>query len=323
MTTDIETGPIFLLGTQRGGSNQLLNVLRSHPATSWPGGEFHEVFRPHGLRAEPPRQVARKLARYAPIWLTAGDILDLDRPPRREGMLAGARGRAVAAGLARSNALNRPSVEAYKAALRREGFFGATPPPDRMLVKALNYNLAFVPDLLALYPDARFVGVIRDGRAVCEGQVARGAELAAAAVAWAYAARQLGALEAQGLPLRTWRFEDFLADPAGVSAAIYGFCGLDPAATAGVCLQDKERILRPDGKVGGVRKVAHFYRFEEMRRHMRADANAGALARMPAAALAEATERCRPMLAHFGYLAGNAAAEPPEAAAVAAAGSPR
>ena len=53
--------------------------------------------------------------------------------------------------LARSNALNRPSVEAYKAALRREGFFGATPPPDRMLVKALNYNLAFVPDLLALF----------------------------------------------------------------------------------------------------------------------------------------------------------------------------
>ena len=43
-------GPIFLLGIQRGGTNQILNILRSHPATFWPSGEFHEVFRPRSLR---------------------------------------------------------------------------------------------------------------------------------------------------------------------------------------------------------------------------------------------------------------------------------
>src|SRR4029079_18559224 len=123
--------------------------------------------------------------------------------------------------------------------LRRQGFFGETPPPDRMLVKALNYNLAFVPDLFALYPDARFVGVIRDGRAVCEGHVARGRGLAAATATYDFVGRQLIELEARGLPLRTWRFEDLVADAAGVSAAIYDFCGLDRAATLGVSLQDK------------------------------------------------------------------------------------
>ena len=191
-----------------------------------------------------------------------------------------------------------------------------------MLVKALNYNLAFVPDLLALYPDARFVGLIRDGRAVCEGHVARGAGLADAAATYAYVGRRLIELEARGLPLRTWRFEDLVADAPGVSAAVYDFCGLDRTATLGVCLQDKERIVQPDGRVAGMRKVAHFYRFEEMGRHMRADANAAATARMPAGALAEITERCRPVLEHFGYLAGNAAAELPKAAPVAAAGPP-
>jgi hypothetical protein len=303
MTTGTTKGPIFLLGIQRGGTNQVLNVLRSHPATYWPGGELHEVFRPRSLRGEGPRRAARKLMRYAPILLTAGDILDVDRPPRRAGLLAGARGRALAAGLARSAALNRPSVAAYKAELRRHGFFGAaTPPPDRMLVKALNYNLAFVPDLFALYPDARFVGVIRDGRAVCEGHVARGADLAAATATYAFVGRQLIELEARGLPLKTWRFEDLLADAAGVSAAIYDFCGLDRGATLGVSLQDKERIVKPDGHVAGMRKIAHFYRFEEMGRHMRADANAAALGRMPAEALAEITGRCREVLAHFGYV---------------------
>ena len=126
-------GPIFILGIQRGGTNQILNILRSHPATSWPQGEFHEVFRPRGLRAERTRALA-KLRRYAPIYLTAGDILDPDRPPRREGLLAGARGRAVRAGLEGSAAANRTSVAAYKAALRAQGFFAAdAPPPERLL----------------------------------------------------------------------------------------------------------------------------------------------------------------------------------------------
>ena len=105
MTTDMAGGPIFLLGIQRGGTNQLLNVLRSHPATYWPGGEFHEVFRPRSLRAEGPLRSLRKLARYAPI------LLDRRRHPRprpaagaRRAARRGARGRAVAAGLARSAA---------------------------------------------------------------------------------------------------------------------------------------------------------------------------------------------------------------------------
>lgn len=294
-------GPIFILGIQRGGTNQILNILRSHPATLWPQGEFHEVFRPRSLRAEKTRGLA-KLRRYAPIWLTAGDILDPDTPPRRPGLLAGARGRAVRAGLEGSAAANHGSVAAYKAALRQRGFFAAdAAPPDRMLTKALNYNLAFVPDLLALWPDARFVGVIRDGRAVCEGHIARGTSVAGASAVYAFVGRQLIDLEAAGLPLRTWRFEDLLADAAGTTAAIYDFCGLDPAATRGVCLQDKERIPKAGGGVAGMKKVSLFYTFEEMGRHMRGDANASALARLPAAALAEITARCGPVLSHFGY----------------------
>ena len=143
--------------------------------------------------------------------------------------------------------------------------------------------------------------MIRDGRAVCEGHIARGAGLAAASDVYGFVGRRLIELEAAGLPLRTWRFEDLLADAAGTTAAIYDFCGLDRAATRGVCLQDKERIVKPGGGVAGMRKVALFYSFEEMGRHMRADANASALARLPAAARAEIAARCGAVLAHFGY----------------------
>ena len=114
-------GPVFLLGIQRGGTNQLLNILRSHPDTSWPQGEFHEVFRWRGLRREGARAVLAKTLRYAPIRLGAGDILDPDRRAPRAGLLVGRRGRAVAAGLAAATAANRGAVRDYKAALRAHG----------------------------------------------------------------------------------------------------------------------------------------------------------------------------------------------------------
>ena len=312
----MSAGPIFLLGIQRGGTNQVLNLLRSHPATCWPQGELHEIFRPRGLRAEGPLRALRKLRRYAPILLARGDVLDPDRPPRRPDPLAGAPGRALRTAVEASAAANRGAVAAYKAALAERGLIDPAAAADRLVTKAMNYGLALVPDLLALWPDARFVGVIRDGRAVCEGHTARGAGLAEAIAAYDFVGRRLIDLEAAGLPLRTWRFEDLVADAPGTAAAIYAFCGLDRAATRGVCLQDKERIPKAGGGVAGMRKVAHFYSFEEMGRHMRADANAGALGRLPPAAAAEITAGCRPVLAHFGYLD----ASMPEKAALTGAG---
>ncbi len=293
--------PIFVLGIQRGGTNQILNILRSHPATFWPQGEFHEVFRPRGLRREGAARVLAKWARYAPIRLRLGDVLDPDRRPGEGARLAGAAGRAVAAGLAGSARANRGGVEAYKAALRARGFLDAGPAPDRMLVKVMNYNLAFARDLAALWPQARFVGVIRDGRAVCEGHLARGAQAGAAAEVYAFVGETLMALEAEGLPVRTWRFEDLLADAAGVAGEIYDFCGLERGAVRGVCLQDKERIAAAGGGTGGNRKVDRFYGMDEIGRHMRRDANAGALARLPPEARAAVEARAGAVLRRFGY----------------------
>jgi hypothetical protein len=292
--------PIFILGIQRGGTNQVLNILRSHPATFWPQGELHEVFRARGLRREGLAATLAKWRRYAPVRAGAGDILDPDREPA-PGLLRGARGRALAAGLAASAAANRARVMAFKREMLEQGFYARLPEPDRMLVKVMNYNLGFAPELAALWPDAVFVGIVRDGRAVCEGHVARGAEPAAAAAAYDFVGRRLIEAEAAGLRLRTWRFEDLLADAAATARAIYGFCGLDPAATRGVSLQDKVRVTGAGGAVAAVRKTARFYGFEEMGAHMRADANEGALERLPAAARAVIEDRCGPVLAHFGY----------------------
>ena len=164
--------------------------------------------------------------------------------------------------------------------------------------------------------------MIRDGRAVCEGHVARGAGLAAAAATYAYVARQLIELEARGLPLRTWRFEDFARRRRRASAprSTTSAASTAPRPPASACrtrsgscstrrqgrrhAQDRALLpLRGDGP-------AHARR----RQRRRAGADAGRGARRDHRAL---RARCSRSSAISRAIA---AAELPKAAAVAAAG---
>lgn len=293
--------PIFILGLQRGGTNQVLNVLRSHPDTCWPEGEFHEALRGRGLRRDGPLGAARKWLAYAPVRLTSGDALDPDRPPR-DGALEGSRGAWVRARLRASADRNRPRVRAYKKALGDHGYLDAAAAPmDRMVVKLVNHNVGLAADLARLWPQAVFVGLIRDAFGVCEGQVVRGASIEAATGTYAYVGERLMALEAAGLRLRSFRFEDLVEDTGAVVRAIYGFCGLDPEAARGICLQDKERVLDARGRVVGVDKVAAFYAFDEMGRHMKRDTGTAAASRLGAEVQAEIAARTAAVRGHFGY----------------------
>lgn len=294
--------PIFILGLQRGGTNQVLNILRSHPDTFWPKGEFHEVLRGRGLRRDGPLVSARKWLAYTPLRLRAGDVLNPDRPPAPDAF-AGAGGPWVQARLAASAQANRGTVRAYKAALVREGFLDAGRiRPDRLLVKLVNYNVGLAPELARLYPQAVFVGLMRDAFGVCEGQAVRGASLAAATDAYTYVGAQLMAMEAGGQRLRTFRFEDLLEDTEAVVREIYGFCGLDATAARGICLQNKERVHDDRGRIVGIDKEKAFYAFRDVGQHMKRDANAASASRLGAEVRAEIADRCAPVLRHFGYI---------------------
>jgi hypothetical protein len=294
--------PIFILGLQRGGTNQLLNVLRSHPDTCWPHGELHEVLRPRASVTGSTAQNARRFLAYLPVLLASGDILSPHRPPPPVA-LAGRRGKWVTAELARATRANERRVRDYKAALARHGFLpDGVSRPHRMVVKVVNYNVGLAPELARLYPGATFVGLIRDAVGVCEGRTARGGDLEAATAAYNYVGQQLAALESAGAAIRTFRFEDLVRNTEAVARSVYALCRLDPAGTLGLCLQDKERLHDPAGTVVGARVTEAFYRFGDVRRHMRQDPNAGALSRLSEEARATIRERCMPALKHFGYL---------------------
>ncbi|MGR3594054.1 MAG: sulfotransferase family protein [Limimaricola soesokkakensis] len=291
-----ETGPIFLLGLQRGGTNQILNALRSHPDTYWPNGELHEVLRP---RRPASLAALRCWAGYLPTLMRRGDVLNPRRPP---GPLGARDLKWLHAALMRACADNTGEVRRYRRALAEQGFgpeagsFGS-----RLVVKLVNYNVGLAPDLARIYPDATFIGLMRDPFGICESMMARGARPETILPLYRYVGERLLDLEAQGLPVTIIRLEDMVADFRQVVENVYAACGLDANATSGLCLQRKERVLAPDGRLVGMNKIDTFHAFDSVNAHMRKDVNRAARAGLPPQAVNGVLHSCSALMERFGY----------------------
>ena len=300
------SGPIFILGLQRGGTNQLLNILRSHPETIWPDGELHEVLRPkwEGLRA--PGSFLRQALWYLPFLIRQGDVLSPRRPHRgpQNGMPQALRHR-IARRLDVECARNAREVARFRRAMAREGYEPTRLPADgdapRMVVKLVNYNVGLAQDLLRIYPDARFVGIIREAEGICESMISRGMSPDVVLPMYQYVARELLTLRAAGFPVLLLRFEDIIANITASTQAVYDWCDLDAAAVSGLCLQDKTRVTDDKGNVVGMRKVDAFYDLDSAAKHLRCDVNSAAKARLPRALQQEIAARCGPLMQQLGY----------------------
>ena len=294
-------GAIFILGLQRGGTNQLLNVLRSHPDATWPDGELHEVLRPVRAARAAPFGSARTLLGYLPIALRSGDVLSPHRPPGPRGPGPGAE-RWMARRLAAGTAANAAEVARFKAAMADHGLHRRPPEcPARMVVKAVGYNVALAGNLAHGHPRAAFLAVMRDPVGVCESVVARGGGVDRAIALVRFFADEVVRLRERGLPVLLIRFEDLVADIAGTAHAAYRFCGLDPDATLGLCLQHKERLTDGSGRVTGIAKREAYYPFAEAGRHMRGDVNDAARGRLPPEPRRVIERECGDLLERLGY----------------------
>ena len=108
-----------------------------------------------------------------------------------------------------------------------------------------------------------YIGLIRDGRAVCEGHIARGKTPLAAAQLYNFVGTQLASFE-EDFNGRTWRFEDLISDPEKVIYEIIDFCNLDLESFRGVRLQDKRRTYDSDGALI-VKKVDRCFSMPEIK----------------------------------------------------------
>ena len=291
-------GAIFLLGLQRGGTNQLLNALRSHPDTIWPDGEFHEIVRP----ARPTSlQTATALLAYLPLALRKGDILS---PHKRPKGLSPSEARRIARTLRQATRHNMPEVRRYKTALAAHEL--APPPSDRanrLVVKLMNYNVGLARDLQPEFPGLSCIGIMRDPFGICESMTTRGTPLDRVLDLYNFVGDTLLRLEAEGFPITLIRLEDLIADFRASIPQVYADLGLAMDGITGVCVQSKERIVDDSGAILGTKKVDRFHSFETVNSHMRADVNAKALERLTPDQIATIARRCAPIMDRFGYQA--------------------
>ena len=170
MAQMLNTHPIFLVGFARGGTNIVLNFLRSHPDVCCPRGELTQVFK--GQRSEPYHTRFVKLLRYSPILVAEkrdifGAWLWEDRPAfssftknRIDNILYHERFGALL-----------PSENLYRYENIKYTFEQLA--QARLFCKNLNGLIFISRNLAEMYSDATFIGLVRNGFAVCEGHIRR------------------------------------------------------------------------------------------------------------------------------------------------------
>ena len=293
--------PIFLVGFARGGTNLVLNLLRSHPEVASPRGELQEVFR--GKRGEPRRVRRAKRMRAAPIrWLEGRDVFDAGdwtpRPPLRpwsrrimDRILHAEKLRAREEGQNRWKAPGRPY---------RRGEIARA----RLLCKNVNGLILLSRELAVCYPDAAFIGLVRDGFAVCEGQARRGLPLAEAARRYELGCRVLDE-DGRGIArFHLMRYEDLLASPQAFLKELYEAAELDPRPVSHLRLESKA-VMDADGErrlAGGTReKELLWYPLADFPRHLQGDANRHQRARLSPEEQERVASLCAWSLGRFGY----------------------
>lgn len=257
MATPEGAAPLFLLGAPRSGTSLLYKALCLHPAVAYIS---NWVGRWPGL---PQLAVLNRLARRRPdlqrrVWFGGGDEAYVygrrrawwerafPMPVEGEPVYVRCGFTEAGSGAVGPDARPRPALRASFSTIRR---FGG----GRVLVSKRIANNRRVPALLATFPEARFVEILRDGRAVaCSlsrvdwwpdsvlwwlGRTPRQWE-AGGGDPWELCARswveELDALR-QGLAevpdgqVRSLSYEAFLEGPLETLSEVAAFAGLDPA----------------------------------------------------------------------------------------------
>jgi hypothetical protein len=237
--------PVFVCGFTRGGTNILMNILLSHPNLCKPTGETHQVFR--GRYEESIwRILQRRISYDMPIRLLSRDnFFDPYNYNERPNIPEVAQWLIdnilyVEKTLAQSQAQNR---------LKHQGvrYTKAEVANSRLLSKNINGVIFLTPVLQKMYPDATFLGLVRDGRALCESHLRRGYSVKEVADLYRNIANRMLKYHFSQSNFYLVFFEDMISEPKRIIEKVYNKVEIDTASVRGIRLQIKSK-LKQNGK---------------------------------------------------------------------------
>ncbi len=164
--------PIFVTGFSQGGTSIMTNLLASHPGVCTVG-EIPSVFQGSRVLDSAWQMLSKAITHDLPLLLASGS--ELVRPINWAALNPiGARTQVYIRNVLRRAKMN--SAHEYLNFFKSPGkrYTNVERDQARLLGQYVD-GMSFLNDsMLQMYPEAEFVGVIRNGLAVCEGHVRQG-----------------------------------------------------------------------------------------------------------------------------------------------------
>jgi hypothetical protein len=273
----LNKSPIFVNGFQRGGTNILMNLLVSHPQVCMLGGETHTIF--YGRDSNPIKKWGARFL-YLPILIAARQHIFWPYRfyPRNKipkfltyyidflfywsKMLA-------PRNKAKDEFSRNTRQEIAKA---------------RIVCKNVNGVVMTTPLLAEMYPDATFIGLVRNGFALCEGFMRRGWTAERFGSMYEKVCQQMIDDVGQMDNYYIVRFEDIILDPVNLVKEIYNYANLEINSVTKFRLQAK-RSMNKDGTrnytFGGSHdRETQWFPLEQLNNGFRKDVNENQIARL-------------------------------------------
>ena len=218
---------IVLNGLSRGGTNVVWNILQSHPDVCGTFLETGEIFYKRAFRWAPlsSRRLLTDPDKIDSLWAS----LLMRRADR----------------VIHKHKMRTPAHPELGCKYEGTPYMQEEVRRAAVCLKSNDEDIYLVPTFRKFYPDACFLGLIRNGYAWCNGWMRRGHTAAESGRVYLRLVQQLINYSEQMDRFILLRWENVLADPFGEAHRMFEFCGLEPLEIPQIRLKLK-RVLSPD-----------------------------------------------------------------------------
>jgi hypothetical protein len=294
----LNKAPIFINGFQRGGTNILQNLIASHPDVCLLNGEVHEVC--YGKSGKPVQQLACRLFCLPVVVMSRQHVFHSRRLEERKHIPYFMRGYVDALFFG-------SKMIAPKNKIRNETETNSVKQiaGSRLLGKNVNGGVLATDILLQIYPDVTFIALVRNGLALCESFVRRGADAKDVGIMYQKICQKM-LRDADCLDnYQIIRFEDMITNPVATIKQIYDCVRLDLSEVPKFKLQSK-LSMNEDGvreyTFGSKDRTIQWFSMDQLNGYLRKDVNQNQIAQLSSSDKDIFLEHAQTSMEQLGYL---------------------
>jgi len=295
--------PIFVNGFARGGTNILMNLLLSHPRIAMPMGELQKVIYGKALGETKFDRYRKKLFYELPLSYILGKSYFSQSNTGKRRELPQILKQYIDFILYQEK-LNATKHEGHNIyAYPNVKYTQNDLKKARLVCKNIS-SLVYLTEIFQeIYPDATFVCVIRDGLALLESHLRRGAKLESFIEFFHEIATEMLACRDRYSNYIIVKYEDIIDAPLEMMEKIYKFANLNLQEVKQVRFQVKSTVKR-DGSADNLGKrdrALVWYELENIKEHIQSGVNTNQINKLSNEQIDKFIKKNKEVMEKLGY----------------------